>query len=338
MSTISESADTMAHLPLDQNDASSHVASSEQKQVQKPKKGRSTLVEPDEDVTPPVEVQKRKQSRSSPVEPDENDTPSVEVQKPKQGGSTLVKLDESGTLVEEDEAGPEWSDNSMSIDDQKRLSRPIRKTKSATVEILQPAAAATERRKSRSRSRSRARSVYSASEKQQQVQPKQRAVRSSVVDEDEKGGHDANSILLQVIRYLYDILGRSLNLVKLPLAMLITLLILLVVLTMLSATITNLFCSIPGLSLVCWFSGPQVGASWKCYLPGSSRFFLECRPPAASQGTRDVTRLLNVHDELNNIQETMVGHLSLPLLIKRSETAMREVSIRVELSDIPSRY
>jgi hypothetical protein len=171
-----------------------------------------------------------------------------------------------------------------------------------------------------------------------QVRPKWRAARSSAFDGDKERVHDTDAILLQVIRYLYDLPGRSLNLVKLPLSMLMSLLSLVLVFGILSAAIKNLSCTIPGLSLVCWFSGPQVGASWKCSLPGSSRFFLECRPPAAPQGTREVQRLLHAHDELSSVQEAIVDHLSLPLFLKRSETAMREVSKRVELSDIPSRY
>lgn len=268
MSTISESAETLVHPLLNQNDASHHVASSKQEQVRKRK----------------------------------------------QGGLTLVEQDDSGTPVEDDEAEPERSDNSMNVDDQKRLSRPIRKNKTATMKNLRP------------------------TRQRQPVRPKRRAVQSSAFDGDEERGHDKDSILPQVIRYLIDILGRSLNLVKRPLSVLMSLLILVVVFSSLLAAMENLFCSIPGLSLVCWFSGPQVGASWKCSLPGSSRFFLECRPRGGPQGAREVQQLLHAHVELNNVQEAIVGQLSLPLFIKRSETATREVSKRVELSDIPSRY
>ncbi len=236
-----------------------------------------------------------------------------QVRKRNQGGLTLEQGD-CRNPVEEDEAGPEWSDNSTNIDDHKRLSRPIGNDKSATMKTLRP----TRQRK--------------------QVRPKRQAFRSSAFEGDEEKGHDTDSILLQVIRYLYHILGPSLNLVKLLLSMLMSLLILVVVLSILSAATKNLFCSIPGLNLVCWFSGSQFSASWECSLPGSSRFFLKCRPQAVPQGTREVQRLLNAHDELNNVQEAIVGQLSLPLSIKRSETAMREVSKRVELSDLPARH
>lgn len=268
MPTSPEFVETLADPLPNQNDASSHVAASKQKQVRKRK----------------------------------------------QAGLNLVEPNDGGTSVEEDEVGPKRSDDSISIDDQKPLSWSPSKNKSATMNNLRP------------------------TRQRHQVQPQRRVVQSSAFDGDEERGHDTDSILLQVIRYLYHILGRSLHLVKLPLSVLMSLLILLVVLTILSATIQNLFCSIPGLSLVCRLSGPQVSTSWECSLPGSSRIFPECRPAATPPDTREVKRLLHAHDELSKVQEDIVGQLSLPFFIKRTESEVREISIRVNFSDLPSRY
>ena len=230
-----------------------------------------------------------------------------QVRRRRQSGPTLVELDDSETRAEEEDAETEWNYNFSDRDDLKDQPRPMRKNKSTAAKGL-PAAR------------------------------QRRPPRFDAHHRYEERENDTVVVVSPVTRYLYDILGRSLNLIKMPLLVLMSLLIISVALSILSSAVKSQLCSIPGLNLVCWISGQQGDASWKCSLPGSGRLFAECRTPATPQGAREVQRLLYVHDELNEVQEAIVGQISLPLFIKRSETAMREVSKRVELSDVPSKY
>ena len=125
-----------------------------------------------------------------------------------------------------------------------------------------------------------------------------------------------SGVLYATWTFLLDILYRVLDLLKTPLAFFITVVLVLVGLRILINRATASICS----------------------LPGSSYVLSACSPPDAPTGIEEFHRLLKVHEELDRIQELAAGGVSLPLFIKRGEAAIREVSKRVELSELPSRF
>jgi hypothetical protein len=117
------------------------------------------------------------------------------------------------------------------------------------------------------------------------------------------------------VAYVTEILGQVLSLAKTPLALFLTSILIFLAFRAFMVKATSAVCSIPGANYV---------------FPG-------CVRPPAPTSLKEVQSLIDAHQNLDRIQEIAAGGLSLPLQIKRGESAIREVSKRVELSDLPSR-
>lgn len=146
---------------------------------------------------------------------------------------------------------------------------------------------------------------------QKQILSGRRAVPERSIQRNTSGKtlwHSAADIAL-------DILATVIHLLKTPITLLASIAIVILILALIGRQVRSQLCSIPG----------------------SSYLISSCLIPDPPTGIQELKRLVNVHEELDRIQELAAGGISLPLLIKRGEAAIREVSKRVELSDLPSR-
>lgn len=72
-----------------------------------------------------------------------------------------------------------------------------------------------------------------------------------------------------------------------------------------------------------------------CRLPGSSHVVPYCASSKDSHA--EFGALINIQSRLEEVQEMGAGGITLPLLMKRSEAAIRDVAIIVKHSKVPSR-